>query len=173
MTKTDLQEYREKLKKIAAFRYFTDPAVTEFLRIAHIEKHKKGDCIITEGDMGEVFYAVLDGTVNISVKEKDKGVFICALGEGEVFGEAAIFLKMKRTANVVSADNSVILSIHRKDLLHFIQANPSDGIKFLMVTIYSLLKKLRDSNQELAYERRTDTCQDDIDSIIESIMKES
>jgi hypothetical protein len=35
-----------------------------------------------------------------------------------------------------------------------------------MVVIYSLLNKLRDANQELAFERRVDVGQADVDSIV-------
>ena len=36
----------------------------------------------------------------------------------------------------------------------------------LMIIIYSLLKKLRDANQELAFERKSDIDQNDIDSLV-------
>ncbi len=43
----------------------------------------------------------------------------------------------------------------------------------LLIIIYGLLRKLRESNQELAFERKSVIAQDDIDDIVESFMKES
>ena len=57
----------------------------------------------------------------------------------------------KRTANVSTVSESILL---------------------LMIIIYSLLRKLLDANQELAFERKEDLDQDDIDSFIDGILGE-
>jgi CRP/FNR family cyclic AMP-dependent transcriptional regulator len=166
--------YLSKLRKILIFRYLNDEALRDILKIANIVKYKTDDRIISEGEMSPYFYAVLEGNVNVSVqKGESKEVFLSLIGEGEVFGEAGIFLKVRRTANVISSDNSTILRVHRKDLLDFIRKQPSSGIKILMIVIYSLLKKLRESNQELAFERKSNLSQDDIDGIVDDLMKQN
>jgi len=55
-------------------------------------------------------------------------------------------------------------------MFKFIKDYPRSGNKILMLIIYSLLKKLKEVNQELAYERKSDADQDDIDSIIQNFM---
>jgi CRP/FNR family cyclic AMP-dependent transcriptional regulator len=40
-----------------------------------------------------------------------------------------------------------------------------------MVIIYGLLRKLREANQELAFERKSDVGQDDIDDLVADFMK--
>ena len=72
----------------------------------------------------------------------------------------------------MSLGKSLILRLHRKDLLTFIGKDPAAGIKVLMIIIYGLLKKLRESNQELAYERKNDGEQEDIDALVESLIKD-
>ncbi len=166
------EDYIPKLRNINMFRYFTAEALTDFYKRAEVLAFKEGEPIVVEGEQSPYFYAVLDGTVNVSVKDAVKEVFISVIGQGEVFGEAAIFLNVKRTANVVGATDAVILRIHRSSLLSFIKERPADGIKFLMVIIYSLLKKLRDANLELAFERKSDIVQDDIDFMVREIMSE-
>jgi len=161
-----------KLREIVAFRYFSDDALRAIYAKAEIHFFSEGAAIVVEGEKSPYFFAVLDGTVNITVREREKEVFISTIGKGEVFGEAGIFLNVKRTANVVSAANTTIFRIHRNDLLEFIKERPAEGIKFLMIIIYSLLKKLRDANQELAFERKSDFQQDDIDAMVKEIMDE-
>jgi hypothetical protein len=41
-----------------------------------------------------------------------------------------------------------------------------------MIIIYGLLRKLRETNQELAYERKADMGQEDIDDLVESLLKD-
>ena len=55
-------------------------------------------------------------------------------------------------------------------MLKFINKHQGAGNKILMLIIYSLLRKLRDANQEIAFERKSDVTQEDIDSIIEDFV---
>ena len=129
--------------------------------------YKSGEIIISEGEIQPCIFAVIQGTVNVIVKEKSgKEVFICSIGEGDVFGEAGIFLKVKRTAKVISTENTVILRVNRDKMLGFIKKHKDSGIKIFMLIIYSLLRKLREVNQEIAFERKSDIKQEDIDTII-------
>ena len=109
--------------------------------------------------------------MGVAVSENNgKDVYISTLGAGEIFGEAGMFLKTARTANVVSLGESKVLRRHREKLIDFIRSHPSTGVKILMIIIHGLLKKLRESNQELAYERKSDIVQDDVDDLVESIL---
>ena len=162
----------EKLKKCKLFRYLEDAALQEILTISEIVEYDPEERIISEGEISSYLYAVLDGTVNVLVKEQSgEEVFVSVIGEGDLFGEAGIFLSVKRTANIVSCDETVVLRIDRENLLGFIRKYPSAGVKMLMIIIYSLLRKLRESNQELAFERKNVIGQDDIDDIVGNFMK--
>jgi CRP-like cAMP-binding protein len=164
--------YIEKLKKVMIFRYLEDDSLKEILKIADVINYKKDDRIISEGELSQYLYAVLDGSVNVYVKQQNnKEVFLSTLDAGDVFGEAGMFLKVKRTANVVSMENSSLLRIDRKDLFEFFAKRSQSGIKMLMIIIYSLLKKLRESNQELAFERKSNLAQEDVDRLIDDLSK--
>lgn len=160
----------EAIKQINIFRYLKDEELMKILAISEFETYEPEEPILEEGDIKPYFYAVLKGTVNVMFPEEAGDVFIGAIGDGEIFGEAGIFLNVKRSANIISTDSTTIVKIHRKKLLEFIKQNPSAGIKILMLIIYSLLGKLRDANQEIAFERKSDFDQGDIDSLVESFM---
>lgn len=171
---TEDDTLQSKLRKSMLFRYLTDDALREVLGLSEIIHFKPGDRVISEGEVSQFLYTVLDGTVNVLVQESTGNeVFVSAIGEGDIFGEAGIFLKVKRTANVVCSDNTTLLRIDRDNLLEFIHKYPSSGVKLLLIIIYGLLRKLRESNQELAFERKSVIVQDDIDDIVENFMKES
>jgi CRP/FNR family cyclic AMP-dependent transcriptional regulator len=145
----------------------------EIISASDIVKFKDGEQIIREGEVSAHVYLIINGQVCVNVTSNDeKQVYLSTIGEGEIFGEAGIFLKTARTADVVSCGDCRIMRLHRKDLLKFIKKDPATGIKVLMIIIYGLLKKLRESNQELAYERNSDGDQADIDALVESLMKE-
>lgn len=165
-TNNDIKKYREKIKKVIIFRPLAENEIDEIIKHIEIIELKEDDVIVKEGDISPAFYAVIDGTVSVSVIQNDQDVYLCSIGAGDTFGEAAMFLKVKRTATVCAKGPTVVIKVLRKELLLAIKSMPIAGNKILLLMIFSLLKKLRESNQELAYERRTDMDQDDIDALV-------
>ncbi len=143
------------------------------IAISRFVSYDQDEKIIAKGEQSPDLYAVMAGTVHVVVPAAKTGaVFISSIGEGDVFGEAGIFLSVKRTADVISADSVTVLRIGRQDMINFIKSRPEAGIKILMLIIYSLLKKLKEANLELAFERKADISQNDIDAMVEEVMKE-
>ncbi len=155
-----------KLIKISTFRQLKGNELEELANIVEIVPYEDGDIIVKEGTTSQYFYAVVEGTVSVNVKNPEGEAYICVIGEGDIFGEAGIFVKVKRTANVISAGPTTIIQIDRQKLFDFFKNYPRAGMTVLMQIIYGMLKKLREVNQELAFERRSDIKQDDIDSLI-------
>ena len=167
MTKLDKTQYSDSLKKVIPCRVMTPEDFQFFIGSSELLKYEDGELIVKQGSVDQSFYAVVSGSVQVMVEETGgKDVYISTIGAGEVFGEAGIFLKVPRTANVLSLDDSIILRISREAVMKFIRQYPVSGNKFLMVIVHSLLKKLKEANQELAYERQSDVDQGDIDSIL-------
>ncbi|MBU0936590.1 MAG: cyclic nucleotide-binding domain-containing protein [Spirochaetes bacterium] len=160
----------DQVRSIISFKFLTDGQILDLLSVSELVSYAEGEVILEENDTGNHFYGIMEGTVSISVREAEgRSVYVNSLGPGDVFGEAGIFMNVKRTATVTSTGSVHIIRIARKDLVQFIKKYPESGNKILLVIIYSLLRKLRMVNQELAYERRCDACQDDIDSMVESL----
>ena len=166
------REYLRRMKDVILFRYLDEPMLEEILRISEVAQYEPESRIIAEGEEDPYLYVVLSGSVTVSVREQSgKDVYISTIGEGDVFGEAGMFVKSKRTANVFTVTDTDLLKLHRREFIRFIKAQPAAGIKMLMIIIYSLLRKLREANQELAFERKTHFNQEDVDSLIDEIMK--
>ncbi len=174
MKKLDTAKFVSGFKNILFFKFVKDSELADVSAISEILEYEKGEVIISEGDVQPYMFAVVKGTVNVLVREKGgREVFICAIGEGDVFGEAGIFANVRRTANIKSSESSILLRIHRDRFLGFIKSHLDTGTKMLMLIVYSLIKKLRDANQEIAFERKSDISQDDIDSIIADFVYKS
>ncbi len=159
------------VKSSRIFHYLSEPEITVLLGACEEVRFDKDERIITERESSDCLYLIAAGNVRVSVTENDREVYICTLGKGEVFGEAALFMNLKRTANVAAADDGMTaLRVKRADFMRFIREHPAAGIKVLFMIIYSLLAKLREANLELAYERKDDIAQDDIDDLLKDFL---
>jgi len=162
----DKKDYRDRFAEVLLFRALSSEAQDHLFNRAEALFFDAGEVIVKEGTLSPSFFAIVDGSVVVEVDQEANQVYICTLGRGSVFGEAAMFLKSARTATVRAADPSVVLQIARPDWMEFLRQHPREGNKALMAIVYGLLGKLRSANQELAYERRADAHQEEIDSLV-------
>jgi CRP/FNR family cyclic AMP-dependent transcriptional regulator len=120
-----------------------------FLHVAELMEYEDGETIISQGDVSQFLYCLIKGSVAVSAQEKENDIFIYNLEEGEIFGEAALFMTELRIANIKSSGNPLIIRIHRQDVIKFISEYSQAGNRIFILVIYSLLKKLRTSTREI------------------------
>lgn len=163
-----------KIKATKMFNLLADNELDYLFTIGNIYEYDINEIIIKEGEISPYLYIIISGSVTIKIKSNNPGaskdVYICAVGTGDIIGEAAIFTNFKRTANVFANESLRMFIIERDKFFEFIKMFPSSGIKILMVIIHSLLNKLKEVNHELAFEREADLEQKDIDDIINEFM---
>lgn len=162
----DRDEWKGALGQVMMFQSVSEVARAAIWQMGELLYFEPEEMVVKDGDLSPSFFVILEGTVKVHVTEGDKDAYICSLGKGSNFGESALFLKMPRTANVTAVDPTVVLKLTRFDMMAFIRHNPLDGNRFLLVIIYQLMKKLREANRELAYERRDDSDQSEVDALI-------
>ncbi len=155
------------LSKSKFFKFLKDEERDRLIKSGELIEFQPGEKLMSEAEVADYFFAIMCGTVNIKIHQKDSEIYLTTLGAGEIIGEAAIFINCKRTADVEAYEKVTVLKINRATFIEFIKSSPSSGIKILMVIIHSLLKKLRLANEELAFERTTHIDQDEIDKFIE------
>ncbi len=159
------------IRQIKLFKYLSEPELKLLLSEADVLPFRLGEAIVQQGDMSEYLFAVLSGSVDVSVRDLESEVFICTIHPGEVFGESAIFMSEKRTATIVAAEACRVIRIHRADILYFLRQYPKGGIKILMLVLNSLLTKLRAANMEIILDRQSFYNLDEDDPLIRAIMK--
>jgi len=161
-----------RLPEKHAFRNFMNyEAHSTLMSLCEIAEYDPEEPIVREGELDQHFFGIMEGTVAVSVRQDNgRDVFMCSLGAGDVFGEAGFFLNIKRTATVTSQGKTVTIRMKRTDITAILCDHPIAGNKILLVTIYGLLRKLKATNHELAYERRADMDQDDVDSMVNGLL---
>jgi CRP-like cAMP-binding protein len=157
------------VRGIVTFRFLSDPEIGDLLDHSEALEFDEGEPIVEEGDVSPYFYGIASGTVAVSVGGEGKSVYVNSLGAGEVFGEAGIFMSVPRTATVTAQEKTVIIRVHRTEFALFLKRHPESGNKILLVFIYGLLRKLKLADQELAYERKSDAAQEDVDAMVANL----
>jgi CRP-like cAMP-binding protein len=145
----DPNDYKNLIKRNVLFRYMSEEAFFAFLHGSELMEYEDGETIISQGDVSQFLYCLIKGSVAVSAQEKGSDFFIYNLEEGEIFGEAALFLTELRIASVKSSGASLIIRIYRENLIKFISEYSQAGNRIFILVIYSLLKKLRTSTREI------------------------
>lgn len=78
------------------------------------ETFRRGKIIFRKGDIGESFYLVLDGSVEVLRNRSNKK--IKAIKRGEIFGEIAAIKRLPRSATVRTLETTKTLRVNIKDL---------------------------------------------------------
>jgi MFS family permease len=79
-----------------------------------------GEPIFEQGDPGDRFYVIQEGTVEISVD----GQAATQLGPGDFFGEIALLRTGSRTASASSSEGAKLLALERDHFLAAVTGNP-------------------------------------------------
>ena len=80
--------------------------------------------IIKEGEIGEDFFSIVSGKVEV-VKEMPDGTYklLAVLSEGASFGEIALIKDIPRTASIYAITPVLALKMNKKDFLDLIEQN--------------------------------------------------
>jgi CRP-like cAMP-binding protein len=93
--------------------------------------YRDGECIVYEGDPSEYLFIVQEGRVEIAYDEADRTTRMVVLEKGEIFGEAALFSRAPRSANVRAVGDARVLTLDRQVLLRRIRENPLMALEIL------------------------------------------
>ncbi|MFO0866681.1 MAG: ATP-binding cassette domain-containing protein [Gemmataceae bacterium] len=96
------------LKKIELFAGLAPDALTKLAEKMGMARFHKGDKIIVQGDVGDQFYLLRRGQVDVVVDEGTSNrKVVNTLGEGDHFGEIALLTGGKRTATIEATSDEV------------------------------------------------------------------
>jgi putative ABC transport system ATP-binding protein len=106
----------EFLRRCPLFAEQTPALLTEVSQKMVKEQFAAGTAIITQGEEGDKFYLIRQGSVEVR-RGPDEAVPVIVLGEGEFFGEVALVTGQPRNATVVAREEVVVYSLKKQDFL--------------------------------------------------------
>ena len=133
-------ERREVLRKVGLFEGLSDRELDMMLQLTTTKKLKKRTYLCRKGDPGNALFAILEGRLKATGEGRDgKEVVFSVMDPGEVIGEIALFDQQPRSATVQAVEDATVLTLHRRDLIPFLERNPKIAIRLAAV----LSKRIR------------------------------
>src|SRR5262245_57963813 len=107
-----------------------------FEHTPHVQEFPAGATIFAEGAPGEVMYVILDGEVEVRVR--NEGVEV--LGPGEMVGEMALIKPKARAATVVARSDCRLALIDEQRFLYMVSDTPLFALHVMRVLVERLLR---------------------------------
>lgn len=104
---------------------------------------RDGEIIIKQGTVGDCFYVIQEGKVEVVDESGDKEKVLAELKESDFFGEMGIFEKDVRSCTVRAKGDAKILTLDKKSLYISIQSDPSLAFRLLE----KMSNRLREANK--------------------------
>lgn len=115
------------LESVDLFANLGFQELLKVLRFVRTRSVSDGDVIISRGDSVDGLYFVMDGQLSVEIDGEE----LTTLGQGEHFGEFALFGQPVRSADVRAMARSELLYISKANLERLVDEAPDVGTKLL------------------------------------------
>jgi len=104
-----------------------------------------GEVIIRQGDVGDCMFVIQEGQVEVLAEKDGKEVRLAVLGEGDFFGEMAIFEREVRMATVRAIGQARVLTVDKRSFLRGIHQDASLAFRI----VETMSRRIRDLDAEV------------------------
>jgi hypothetical protein len=108
------------LRSIRIFAALPAPALEGVARLLAPCRAPAGTVVVREGDRGDRYYAVADGTLTV----RRQGVDVATLGRGEGFGEVALVHGVPRVASVIAETDCLLYELDKEPFVVLLTGHP-------------------------------------------------
>jgi len=110
------------------------------------KEYLDGEVIIRQGEYGDCMYVIQEGQVEVIAELADNSVQLAIRGQGDFFGEMAIFEREVRMATVRALGKARVLTINKKSFMRRIHEDPSLAYRL----VQSMSARIRELSFEVA-----------------------
>jgi putative ABC transport system ATP-binding protein len=115
----------EFLQKCPVFSGLTPRTLTEVADKMLPEEYGAGETVIRQGDVGDKFYLIRRGSVDVLIEDDRGRRVVATLNEGNFFGEAALLTGNPRNASVITKIDTVLYALGKDDFNSVLAASAS------------------------------------------------
>jgi CRP/FNR family transcriptional regulator, cyclic AMP receptor protein len=126
-TQTMGREWLKVLAEVPLFAGLSRRQLGHVGKVARPHRVRRLTKIVREGDRGDAFYVILDGTASV----RQPGRRPITLRTGEFFGELALLDGAPRTATVEAQDEVLTMRIGRTDFVKMLEREPKVAVAML------------------------------------------
>ena len=106
--------------------FSNSPALlTEVAQKMRKEKYPRGSEIVRQGALGDTFFIIRTGQVDVQREEDGTITTLSTLTTGDYFGETSLLRDQPRNATVVATQETVVYSLSKQDFLAAVEASGS------------------------------------------------
>ena len=132
----DVESIKEKVARMHLFAQLSAEDLEGLVQKSSLRQFPTGAVVCREGEYGDTSFAILGGTVEVSINTAGyKNLTLALLGEGNIFGEMAALSGYPRSATVAAKEDLYLLEIPAevlKDLMKY-----SSGFKETIEGMYA------------------------------------
>jgi CRP-like cAMP-binding protein len=122
----------------------------DVVRIMEVKRLREGERVFAEGDPGDAWYIISDGTARV-LKQGDGGAReIARLGRGEMFGEMAILDGSARSATVDASSDVTLFRFRRSRFEDLLDQGSLGAYKLVVAMARVLSRRQRELTKQLA-----------------------
>ncbi len=108
--------HKDLISKVPLFATLSPPEVARISEALVPISYAAGETIIQQGDLGQEFFIIAEGSADVHVKRADSSVQkVNSLGPGDFFGELALLSNAPRSATVSALTDMQCLVLSRAD----------------------------------------------------------
>ena len=111
----------DTLKQVPLFADLDDRSLQAVAVLAREQSHKAGDVLMLEGEPGDEFYVIVEGTVRIEHGERT----VRSMTPGSFLGEIALVERRQRTATATAVTDVKVLALRQHEFDRLLQTMPA------------------------------------------------
>lgn len=136
----------EMIAEVPLFETMDEAERESLCQLLRLRRYDKGETVFHAGDVGDSFFVVRSGTVQVYIENYEGEKIVLRENEpGDVFGDISMFDGGPRTATAVATEDTECLTLDRDGVLELVKRHPHAALDLLTV----MGRRLRQTNELL------------------------